>query len=532
MTIPWLASKCVLLYLIALIPLLRQLPGYDSYHIGNMSSFRVAGLSLPRIFFAETGFPIPMLSLSLQYDLFGSDIRRFKLFHVLFIAALTPLVFLFVAGMTGSEPVALAAATLYGISFNFPINLNWLVQPEHYELFCTLLGGVVAIAGIDARLSLVACCGALLLGLSQLCKMPALLSVWTVGYLCYARTPEPRLAFLLAGCYLAPALCYLVTKAVAFRSPRKQVVGLGNNNIFSRTFGYYYYRYQSDPKAYVKSMFTDRAKDYLAQHLPLVFLASLFLFRGDGRQPLFLGLTILFLSSIFLMRMTLWYTQSVTVMLCLAAAYGLALVRAGDSNVQLLVLCITVLVSYRAITRFPSFKNLFGGGERPVPLQGIASYVAQKLAPGEGWFFNINNGYSYVYLLAGRGFPGFFSHVLMGAYGPKIETAMMPPDLFQQGADIVQVFCSTPPRYVVQSPHEYPIINLFYLELAYDIAYQVDEVHDDFVIYRLADGQQPRAFAPEKFDAKLLFDGELARRMMFNGVTTHMSRLSAGARAR
>ncbi|QXE90356.1 hypothetical protein KP001_18410 [Geomonas subterranea] len=531
MAILVLLLKCLTLYLVALVPLWRQLPGYDAYHIGNMAGYRVAGLSLTRVFFAETGFPIPMLSLSLQWDLFGNKLEKFQRCHVLFIATLTPLVYLFALGLTGSDSVALAAACLYGLSFSFPINLNWFVEPEHYELFFTLFGGSVAFYGASTGALPVVAAGGVLLGLSQLCKFPGLLSVWTLAYLCYGLLPGRDDMMIVAGCYAAPALLFVVVKLLLPKRPMQKVAAEGN--FFARIFGYYYYRYRLDPKAYLKSMFSDRARDYSLQHLPLIFLAALFFFFGDPRAALLIGCAMLFLCLIFPLRMTLWYTQSLTVFLCIAAAYGMGIVVSAGSGLALILFTATVPLCGAAIVRYPYFKRLFlPSGSNASPLTDIAAFMARLLKPEESWLFNVNNGYSNVYLMAGRGFTGFFCHVLMGAYGPgKINLDLMPPNLYQEGADIVAAFCTSPPTYVVQSPHEYPILNLFYLEVACGVSYDIVDLSDNFVLYRLAPGVTPHPFDPDKYDARLLFDGEAGRRMMMSAVSTHHNRMALRAAA-
>jgi hypothetical protein len=121
-----------LLYLLILVPQLRLLNYKYDPHIGNFIASRVSGKNLSSIFFKYNfGVPIPALSLSIQYDYFKNNFRKYKLLHAIIVAGTGPLFYTFVNVLINNELVSFISSIIYVISFHFPVVGNWLIQSEH-----------------------------------------------------------------------------------------------------------------------------------------------------------------------------------------------------------------------------------------------------------------------------------------------------------------------------------------------------------------------------------------------------------------
>jgi len=158
---------------------------YDQ-HVGNMTVARISGRTYGECVRFYPFMAVSMVIFSAMYDLFRERMPLYKIAHAMLSSALAPFLYIFVLILTGKQDVALYAALFYGCFFHMPVTLNFLVQPEHYELLFFLSGGSAVLLGLKTGALLPVALGAFLLGVSALCKVPGLISAWFVLYSVYA----------------------------------------------------------------------------------------------------------------------------------------------------------------------------------------------------------------------------------------------------------------------------------------------------------------------------------------------------------
>jgi hypothetical protein len=515
MVVSLILLKCLGIYLLFYLPQLRLRNYQYDPHIGILTASRVSGLPLGRIFFQRSyGMALPVLSLSLQYDRFRGDLPRYKSFHALLVSISGPLFYLFTWQLTGSEAVACTAALFYALSYHFPIVGNWLIQPEHYEILFFLAGASLALAG-SARHSLaLTAAGSLVMGCSLLCKLPGLPSLWVMTLL-LARAPAGGgwTAALLGFAYLAPLFAfYAAAKTVAkteIPAPGSRKEGEGGFlKLLESTVSRYLTYYRSNPGGYVDVFVKYHLSRYTLQFLPLLFLATVFYLKGEyyRKDDLLVGIAVV--SLIFVLRMGFAYWYSFNIVVCIAAALALFSLPAQLFPWVAATAGALALVSTFRMARDPALGLYRAKGLQHTPCDVLAGHLKETLAPGQTWFSNINRAYSFLYPLSERGFPGYFSILLMGAYEPLIDHNRVQPIVASEGMALARTIAETPPEVIVQSDLDWPIVNLSALERYCGVSYRPVAAGNQFVIYRLSE-RSPLPFEPSAVDIPTLFDARL-----------------------
>lgn len=518
--------KAVLLYLVIFIPQLRLLFRAPDPHIGNLTVSRVSGRKLSDIFFKQHfGTPIPFLSLAFQYDFFKSNSRGYTLFHVFLNSFLAPLVYFFTYLLTNDAKISFIAALFYAIWFYMPITGNWLIQPDHYELLFFLSGACFALYGNSQSLLFFTIIGCVLLGTSQLCKLPGLASIWMIFVLLYYMNADYSIidSAIIIAAYLSPLVLF-VFAAKLYSKPAPKTETTGNNNLFKSIYALFtgqlqVYYLRKNPKEYIKIYWVWHFFQYAAQFLPLIFLSLVFFSAGSPYYKNLFGSALFFLFLSLFIRLTFRYTYSLDIILSITAALGLTIFLGKADSILYLLLSVSVIsavISARNEKKHQPFKyyfqfiknreNSLKAGENR-----LCNYIKINSDPTDFIFINISNSYAYLYTLSERGFPEDFSLLLLGAYRPKVDKFNIPSEFCKQGRRLVDIFSSTPPLYVVESLNEWPIINFSYIEKTCSITYDIIAMFGPFILYRLSESSEKQTEAPAEYDPQRLFDADEER---------------------
>lgn len=506
--------KCLFVYVIILVPQLRLANFKYDPHIGNFTASRVSGKSFKSIFFSHSfGVPIPILSLSVQYDFFGGKLSKYKILHAIFVAATGPLFYIFSDILIKNELAAFIAAILYAVSFCFPITGSWLIKSEHYETLFFLSGGSILILANNNQWFIVV--GSLILGCCLLCKLPALISFWLVSVVLvkqYSVGGYVDMAAVLTA-YLTPFFVYTVAGQIIFRphhSKKDKSEGASQTNIISiikSVPGTYLYFYKRDTDGYIKDHLKYHSVEYIKQFLPIIILAMFFLLHDVNPEKWVIVFGLVIVSLIFIIRMSFSHIYSFNIVLCIAA--GLAIVRLLENN-ELILICIVLVAtvySFIAISRDPTSRLYLNTSVSTTAYDVLAEHIRTTLHPYQSIFVNINRSVAFVYPLAGHSLPCHTNLLTIGGYGPRIEHTRVPSIIAAAGIDLASNFSRHPPDYLVQSCIDWPIVNMAALEKYCGITYHVESFINPFVVYRLAE-RQKIDFNLDNIDMHFLFNAD------------------------
>ena len=505
-----LFSKAVMLYLLILLPQLR-LVGYKyDPHIGNFTTSRVSGKSLASIFFNHNfGVPITALSLSIQYDYFKNKASNYKVFHAIMASSAGPLFYLFTYFLIKNELAAFICSILYAVSFNFPITGSWLIKSEHYENVFFLTGGSLLLASGDSLV--LGILGAILMGCCLLCKLPALISVWLIAVICVKHTTigEFHSMSAIVICYLAPFTIYSI--AGRFVPQDNLDNGTASSNIFSiikDVPSTYLYFYKRNPSAYIKSHVVYHITEYVKQFLPVIILAAFFLICGRHTDKWIIELGLAVVSLIFIIRMGFSFVYSFDIILCIAA--GLALFSIPSSLLEIIAALVlpATLFSYFALRKDPYLKAYSGNAASTTACDVLAEYLQTNSKPEETIFCNINYPLAIIHTLSGRGLLCHANILTIGGYTPYIDHTNVPKMINRDGRKLLAVIAISPPKIIIQSCADYPILNLSAIEEYCGVTYSVTTVINNYVIYCLRERREIY-FTPDKIDVSFLFNAEL-----------------------
>lgn len=510
-------AKSAILWGFAFFFLRKQRFGFGTTHIGNMTAYRAAGLSLKDLLFKyNNGVIIPILSLSLQYDRFKNDICKYIAAHNVMVSLFPVLLYFLCYFLTGNEYTAFLSASIYALTFLLPIAFYWQIETEHYELLFFFIGANVLLAGAHTGIPLLKLVGSAVMGLALLSKFPSLISLWFLVVFCMKFECGIQELAMIAGSFMAPSAIYMVARII-YNVKKKPVILIarkGTRNPLSRIFGQYMYRYYQDKEGYIRSMFTSHGYYVLIQFIPIFFLAGVYaILSHDTLKPLLLG-GLVFTSLIFGLRLTLWYTFSPLIILCIMAGSGLEVFAKLSSIPAMTVFGAALLVAQHGVYTYPSYEALFKRAEPlQLPYSDIASFMRENMESEDSWFFNVNQcAWAYVYLLSGKGFPHYFSTLLMGIYGP-ISSSHIPSLLYDEGAELLERFLIEPPTFILQSPSLPQIVNLIYIQFFCDLKYVYLGSFNNFAVFKLADRitNQTLLEPAKSYDPVLLFDDSGAR---------------------
>lgn len=488
---------------------------YDP-HIGNFTASRVSGNSLKSIFFSHSfGVPIPIVSLSVQYDYFGSKLSNYKIFHAIFAAATGPLFYIFSNILIKNELAAFIATILYTVSFSFPITGNWLIKSEHYENIFFLAGGSILLSSNNNQwFTIVA---SLVLGFCLLCKFPSLISFWLIVVVLvkqYSVGDYTDMSLVLIA-YLAPLVVYTVVGQIVSRHHRENSKhgSMSHTNIIDiikNVPSTYLYFYKRDPHGYINEHFKYHLIEYIKQFLPIIVLALIFFLHGVSTEKWVIILGFGIVSLIFIIRMSFSHIYSFNIILCIAA--GLAVVALPKNIFFMLIsgVFVTAVYSFFVIKRDPTTSVYSKKQESFTIYDVISEYIRKTLEPDHSIFVNINRSVAFAYPLSERSLPCHISLLTIGGYGPYIDHMHVPSVVASAGRNLVQNFLTRPPDYIVQSCIDCPIINLSALELYCGLSYRVVAVPSPFVVYRLGERRDVSAGQPD-IDMSFLFNSDLGK---------------------
>ena len=501
--------KMALLYLLILVPQLRLVKHKYDPHIGNFTASRVSGKSLKSIFFHHSfGVPIPILSLSIQYDFFKNQLFKYKIAHAIIASAAAPLFYLFANLFIGNEPAAFVASLLYAATFSFPITGSWLIKSEHYENLFFLSGGSLLLASGGSPAWSAA--GAALLGLTLLCKLPALISFWLVAvtvFRCYT-AGDLLNAGVIAAFYLAPLFIYmLLGKFVAqdeSHGPDQARPGGGILGILRDVPSTYLYFYRRDPAGYIAEHVKYCGAFYLRQFLPVVVLASLFLLLGSHPEKQVLEFGLAVVSLIFVIRMGFSFVHSFNILICIAAGMALTLPN-HLAGVSAAAVAASACLSFVLSRRDSSFGVYFIASDAVTIYDVLAEHIRETLKSGERMFCNVNKSLAFMYPLSGHALPCHAGLLTIGGYGPRIDHTEVPSLIAREGEKLISALKASPPEMIVQSRSDWPILSLEAIERHCGVSYAVTAVANPFVVYRLAGRRDADAGG---IDSSFLFNAE------------------------
>jgi hypothetical protein len=513
------AIKCLFVYVLILVPQLR-LAGYKyDPHIGNFTASRVSGNSFKSIFFLHSfGVPIPILSLSVQYDYFGSELSKYKIFHAILVAATGPLFYVFSNILIKNELAAFIATILYAVSFNFPITGNWLIKSEHYENILFLAGGSILLSANNNQWLLVV--ASLILGCCLLCKFPALISFWLVFVVLvkqYSVGGYMDMSLVLTA-YLAPFVVYTVVGQIVFRHHPKNgkhgsVLHTNIIDIIKNVPSTYLYFYKRDRSGYVSEHLKYHLVEYIKQFLPIIVLALLFLLYGASTEKWVTVLGFGIVSLIFIIRMSFSHVYSFNIVLCIAAGSAVVELPKNSSLVLIFGVFITAVYSFFVIRRDPT-TSVYSKKQASFTIHDVlAEYIRKTFEPDHSLFVNINRSVAFIYPLSGLSLPCHISLLTIGGYGPYIDHMHVPSIVASAGRDLVRNFSARPPDYLVQSCIDWPIVNLSALEQYCGLSYRVVAVPSPFVVYRLVERRDVSAVQPD-IDMSFLFNSDFGKTAM------------------
>lgn len=498
--------KILALYLVIFLPQTRLLFKVPDQHIGNMTLARLSGNSLSYIFLSSFGTAIPSLSLALQYD-FRGDIVKYKLTHIVLTSFIPPLLYLFSFTLTGNEEASFFAALLYALSFNLPVTNNWLLEPEHYEILFFLPGAAALFYGLNNNAPAIVATGGFLLGATQLCKFPALLSIWAVltAFFFFPLNSAVVVVFLLS--YALPSLLFRAFKpGNAMPAPATSpLISFPSllMSIFKRQVDYI----RAFPVWYFKKHVLSAFFYYCGQFMPIIFFALLFFKTGNQFYHCIFGYGLIFLSLIFILRMSLFFSYSHTLLLCIAAGLGMSVYLQDRTSVYTSLLFASLIVTALSVAADKSNYWIFRKDiwkEKRKEIMEISIFLRQNSSPGERVFINMNNVYAYMYTIAERPSP-INSLLVMGGFHPKIDKYNIPPVINDDGKRIAQIFGECPPVFIVESVDEWPIVNLSYLEKICGIKFDIIKKFGRFILYRTDNrkrpGEKDECHLPSLFDA-------------------------------
>lgn len=524
--------KLTLLYLFMLVFQLRLISVQYDPHIGNLTASRVAKQKISDIFFNYSfGIPIPIVSLSIQYNYFKGSLQKYKIAHAIIVSSTGPLFYIFANQLFNNELASFAGALIYVISFLFPITGNWLIQSEHYENIFFLSGGALLLASGGSPV--LSALGALLLGCCLLCKLPALLSIWlilifTVKH--YLANEVYEIIFIISF-YLAPFISYVIAGALLNNKKTSQTKDRDNKRpsiieIIKSVPLTYLYFYKRNPAKYIEIYLKYHFTEYVKQFLPIIILSTSFFLFGINNNKWIYILGVAIVSLIFILRMGFAYVYSFNIIICLTA--GLAIFTVPHSIMNLLMVVVLGSVSYSwfIILKDPNI-NLYKKNQVQVTVYDVlAKFIRDNSAQDQSLFCNINRSMAFIYPLSERGLPCHANLLTIGGYGPRIDHNNIPQMIVKAGRELIAAITKSPPTLIIQSFSDAPIFNLAALEQYCGISYCVCSIINPFVVYRLTD-RRGFDFEPDHIDISFLFNadqGEAANIKAASAFMQHLQR--------
>ena len=503
----------MLLYLLILVFQLRLITVQYDPHIGNLTASRVARQKIRDIFFNYSfGIPIPILSLSIQYNYFKSSLQKYKLTHAIIVSSTGPLFYIFANQLFNNELASFVCAVIYVISFLFPVTGNWLIQSEHYENIFFLSGGALLLASSGSPV--LSALGALLLGCCLLCKLPALLSVWLIIILAvkhYLANELHDIVFIVSF-YLVPFISYLIVGVLLNNRKTSKAKNQDNKrpgiiDIIKSVPLTYLYFYKRNPAKYIEIYLKYHFTEYIKQFLPIIVLSTSFFLFGmhDDKWVYILGVAIV--SLIFILRMGFAYVYSFNIVICLTAGLTIFTVPHHMMNLLMVIVLGSVCYSWFRISKDPNI-NLYKKNPVQVTVYDVlAKFVRENIDPVQSLFCNINRSMAFIYPLSERGLPCHANLLTIGGYGPRIDHNNVPQMIVREGRELIAAITKSPPTLIIQSFSDAPIFNLAAMELYCGISYCVCSIINPFVVYRLTD-QREINLEPGPIDIPFLFNAD------------------------
>ena len=520
--------KIIVLYCILLIPQLRLSKRVMDPHIGNYNVQIVSKIKLMDIFFIHNFcFPLVTLCMSLQYKLFRENLLAYKYFHSFLISITGPLYYCFVFMLTGQESIAFMASLFYVSTHCLSINGNFLIQPEHYEILFFLAGASLSLSGIEYQNMGMLVVGCYIMGLTLLCKLPGLASIWILFILFYYYDAQNYIISIIA--YLSPLLSYLIARKIymvyfyEISIPLKKIKKSLTQQL-KTIFDTYLYYFKRDPKKYFDIYIYYSFVQYVRCHLPMIFLTLFMYLKAEVHVDTLGGISsgFIILSLMFVMRMGFAYVYSFNMVLCIATAYGFQTFLTSNELLLDIVLCSYVFYAFMSIFKDPQMQSMYlkktiENNDTFNAFKHIAQYIKKSSSPDESWFINVNNTVANVYLLADRGFSGPINYVMIGVFHPKIEHQYIPDVLSNEAYYLYNVFCTNPPTYILQLESQWPIINLTYLSSITGASYEVYNYFNSCLIFKIKEKRSVH-IDQESIDLNVLFNAESAKAEMKSSI--------------